>query len=97
MLNQKRNLNGKPPTERRPSTSGNKNMIISSLFQLENFIFKFCLTEGYLQGDRQLRLVPVIISLCVTYVSAITMIGVGAEAYYFGVEIMFLVFSQVYK
>ncbi len=50
-----------------------------------------CLPEGYLQGDRQLQLIPVIISLCVTYVSAIMMIGVGAEAYYYGVEIMLFI------
>ena len=62
-----------------------------------SFNLKHAFTEGYLQGDRQLSLVPVIISLCVTYVSAITMIGAGAEVYFYGVEMMFFVFSQVLR
>lgn len=46
-------------------------------------------TEEYFLGDRKLRVIPVGVSLLVSYLSAITILGMPAEIYYYGVEYWF--------
>ena len=42
-------------------------------------------TSEYLMGNRQLRLAPVALSICVSMISANTLVGVPAETYGFGI------------
>lgn len=46
-------------------------------------------TDAYFLGSRQLKIIPVGISLIVTYLNAITMLGMPAESFYYGIEFMF--------
>lgn len=46
-------------------------------------------TDEYFLGSRKLRILPVGVSLLVTYLSAITILGKPAEMFYFGVEYWF--------
>ena len=43
-------------------------------------------TSEYLMGNRQLRLAPVALSICVSMISANTLVGVPAETYGFGIS-----------
>ena len=42
-------------------------------------------TSEYLMGNRQLRLGPVALSICVSMISANTLVGVPTETYGFGI------------
>ena len=43
-------------------------------------------TSEYLMGNRQLKLGPVALSICVSMISANTLVGVPAETYGFGIS-----------
>ena len=47
-------------------------------------------TEEYLMGGRQLGLIPVTISICVSVVSANTLLGAPAEMYTYGIMFQFI-------
>ena len=49
-------------------------------------------TEDYLMGGRNLGLVPVAISMCVSVVSASSLLGAPAEMYTYGIHYMYFVF-----
>ena len=55
--------------------------------------FKY--TGDYLLGGRTMGLVPVSISLVVSYVSSITFLGISAEIYYFGAHMAFFFLAHV--
>ena len=46
-------------------------------------------TSEYLMGDRQMAVIPVAISLAVSYVSAVYILGQSAEFYFFGITYIF--------
>lgn len=48
-------------------------------------------TDEYFLANRKLKVIPVGISLLVTYLSAINILGIPAEIFYFGVELWFFV------
>lgn len=48
--------------------------------------FYFLTTQEYLLGDRNLSIMPVAVSLMASFMSAITLLGVSAENYYFGMQ-----------
>ena len=47
--------------------------------------------ESYLMANRRLRIIPIAISLLVSYFSAIAMMGNASEVYYYGMEFFFVV------
>ena len=48
-------------------------------------------TESYLMANRRLRIIPIAISLLVSFFSAISMMGNASEIYYYGAEFWFVV------
>ena len=50
-------------------------------------------TEEYLLADRSMRVVPVAISLLVSFLSAITLLGVPAEVYTYGTQYYVVILS----
>ena len=50
--------------------------------------------EDYVLGGRRAPLAPVVISLIVTYVSAVTMLGSSAEFYVHGAQVVFFFVGQ---
>ena len=52
-------------------------------------------TDEYISGNRKLRLFPVALSLLVTYMSGITLLGVGTETYFFGIQYIFWMVGQI--
>ena len=50
-------------------------------------------TKEYLLADRQMRIWPVAISLLVSYLSAITLLGVPSEIYTYGAQYYVLILS----
>ena len=52
-------------------------------------------TKEYLLADRSMRVVPVAISLLVTFLSAIALIGIPAEIYTFGTQYFMAILSTL--
>lgn len=52
-------------------------------------------TKEYLLADRKMHIVPVAISLLVSYLSAITLLGVPSEIYTYGAQYYVLVVSYL--
>lgn len=53
-------------------------------------------TAEYLLGDRKMQTWPVAISLLVTYLSAITILGVPGEIYNYGTQFYVVIFSYLF-
>ena len=53
-------------------------------------------TSEYLTADRSLHLFPVALSLLVTYMSGITLLGIATEVYYFGIQFWFWMFGHIF-
>lgn len=52
-------------------------------------------TRDYYVGNRQLGIVPVSLSLFASFISAIAVVGVPAEVYYYGLEMTTYVLAQL--
>jgi len=50
-------------------------------------------TDEYLMGNRQMGLLPITLSLCVSVVSATTLLGAPAEVFQYGIQFSFLSLS----
>lgn len=69
-------------------------LIISSAIGIyHGFFKKQTTTEEYLLGNRQMHLLPVALSLLVTYQSAISVLGIPVEVYLYNVMIIYLYFA----
>ncbi|KAB0796174.1 hypothetical protein PPYR_10235, partial [Photinus pyralis] len=59
--------------------------------------FGFCKkshsTEDYLLGDRKMKVVPVAVSVVVSYISGVTLLGHSADVYLYGTNIVWTVLS----
>ena len=52
-------------------------------------------TSEYLLGDRSMKTMPISISLLVSFLSAITLLGVPSEIFTYGAEYMVVLFSYI--
>ena len=52
-------------------------------------------TNDYLMGGRELKVVPVAISMMATFTSVVTILGNASELHYFGTTYMFLSLGKV--
>ena len=50
-------------------------------------------TEQYLMADRSLQIVPASVSLMISYLSAVTLLGDSTEAYFYGITFSLYIFS----
>lgn len=55
-----------------------------------SLLFFFSRQVGYLLGNRQMSMLPVCLSMCITYQSAIAFLGVPAEVYANGTMYLYL-------
>ena len=53
-------------------------------------------TSEYFLGNRSMRTLPISISLLVTFLSAITLLGVPSEIFTYGAEYMVVLFSYIF-
>ena len=52
-------------------------------------------TSQYLMAGRNLSIIPTAISLLVSYISAISILGNAAEIYYYGIDYMFVLVGYI--
>ena len=53
-------------------------------------------TSQYLMAGRSLSIIPTAISLLVSYISAISILGNAAETYYYGIDYMFVLVGYTF-
>ena len=54
-------------------------------------------TSEFLMGDRKLRVFPVAVSLLVSYLSVITLLGNASELHYFGTSYIFFTIGRTFS
>ncbi|XP_031626477.1 sodium-coupled monocarboxylate transporter 1 [Contarinia nasturtii] len=51
--------------------------------------------SDYLVGGRQMKVIPITMSLIASYISGITLLGIPTEIYVYGIQYMFIIFGLI--